>query len=575
MAQFTRPEATITNQGYVNQANSGSFLYQSLDEVTASDVDYIESPVDANGSVYVTRLSDALDPLSAVNHVVRYRYRKVGPAAVNLAVELRQGYVSEASRGTLIASWSHGGISNTSVTAGQALSAAEANAITDYTQLHLRFSSTITPLSSSSTFGPVLGAAAVRAGAGPRTVANPGGGVSFNSGTNIQTLIDSNAANTVFVASATGAYANFRGISVNGKHPKFYFPGAAASYSITGSGAATQLGLNVTSGGIEVYGGTWSQYGNSTAAAGYSAPMVLRGTSIVEDAVFTLNHVALSVDTTGEPVGSSYRVAHCSAVANVRYGFNGAGAMTFEYNIIDNNNTGRLEFGWNSGGTKFLHTDGMVCRYNWVKNNYGFGLWWDGYNMNLQCNDNVTENNNSSGIFYEISYGGTVIEHNYSFNDGKGDAAAAPGSGGLNPPYGNDAILISCSPSDATGSVPPAGPNTTSEVRYNDIDTSGGGGGIGLLDHGGHPSGLRTRNWSVHHNRVYTRGPAVNGLARSGLFDPYNLNLITLAGANNHFDYNEYHVASVGGAYYDADGSKTFTTFRTAGHEANGSEVVI
>jgi hypothetical protein len=192
--------------------------------------------------------------------------------------------------------------------------------------------------------------------------------------------------------------------------------------------------------------------------------------------------------------------------------------------------------------------------------------------MNVNCHDNVTENNNSSGIFYEISYGGTIIEHNYSFNDGMGDAAAAPGSGGLNPPFGNDAILISCSPSDATGSVPPAGPNTTSEVRYNWIDTSGGGGGIGLLDHSGHPSGLRTRNWSVHHNLVYTRGPAISSLARSGLFDPSNLNLITLAGANNHFDADEYHVLTPGGAYYDADGSKTFTTFRAAGYEASGTE---
>jgi hypothetical protein len=426
----------------------------------------------------------------------------------------------------------------------------------------------------------VDGAAAVRAAAGPRTVANPGGGVAFNSSSNIQTLINANPANTIFVASATGAYTNFRGITYTTKHPRFYFPGAASSYSITGAGTSGEsIGVDGGTGGLEVYGGTWKNYGTAASASFMRAINANPG-SIIEDAVFTLNgQIGLGIYATS---GQTSRVSHCTFSANGRYGVTGGGdpsvsalgAPTVEYCIIDNNNTLRLAPDIDAGGTKFVRADGMQCRYNWVKNNFGMGLWWDAYNRNVQCHNNVTENNVCAGIFYEISYGGTIIEHNYSFNDGKGDPTAPTGQGGINPPFYNQGISISCSPSDATqaagGNGP--GPNTTSEIRYNDIDNSGGGGGVGLLDHSGHAP-LATRNWSIHHNRFYIRGTGSQG--RTGLFDPSNLNLITLAGANNHFNYNEYHVATVGGTYYDCDGAKTLTTMRAAGHEINGTEVVI
>lgn len=54
--------------------------------------------------------------------------------------QLRQGYVSEASLGTLIASQSRLGVSSTTwTTSAYTLSAAEADAITDYTALFFRF----------------------------------------------------------------------------------------------------------------------------------------------------------------------------------------------------------------------------------------------------------------------------------------------------------------------------------------------------------------------------------------------------------------------------------------------------
>jgi hypothetical protein len=55
-------------------------------------------------------------------------------------VQLRQGYTNEGSPGTLIASAQHNNIPGNAWTAGSFnLSAGEADSITDYSDLYLRF----------------------------------------------------------------------------------------------------------------------------------------------------------------------------------------------------------------------------------------------------------------------------------------------------------------------------------------------------------------------------------------------------------------------------------------------------
>jgi hypothetical protein len=580
VSQFGRPEADVLNQSYTTQAGGSTNLYQGLDELVASDTDYIISPVDPSNKVYVTRLSDVTDPLSSVNHVVRYRYRKSGTSVLNLDVQLRQGYASEVSQGTLIASWSHADISTTAVTAGQALSAAEANAISNYIQMHLRFNFNI------PSFGPLTGVAAIKAGAGPRTVSSPGGGVSFNTGSNIQTLIDANPANTMFVTSTPGTYTNFRNLNITGDHPRFWFVGAAASYNITGAGE--RFGFDGV-GGIEVRGGTWSGYGVQGPGPSYATPIHATGgttQSVVEDAILTGNEVGVLMHgNTSTGVGTT--VSHCTMSNNFRYGCTGGGSVSgqianiLEYCILDNNNTGGRAHltspSYNPGGdasaTKFVYGNGDIARYNWVKNNYGFGLWWDSYVSNLLIHDNVCENNTSADIFMEVVYGGTVVEHNYCNNTGLGDPTSVPAYGAVNNPFNNAGILVSCADASGNSTGPFPGINDTSEVRYNDLDCSNRANGVALIDGTWHPEAA-TRNWSVHHNRIYERGTVAQA-ARTGLYDVSNRNLITSVAANNHFNYNEYHVATVGSTYYIADSAMTFAQFRAAGHEANGTEVVI
>ena len=118
---------------------SGTFA--SIDETSANDADYVSSEASPNSDVYVCRLSDVTDPVSSADHILRYRYRKfdAGAPQQDLTVQLRQGYTNEGSPGTLIDEWTHTNISSSFTTATQTLGTTEADSITDYTALYVRF----------------------------------------------------------------------------------------------------------------------------------------------------------------------------------------------------------------------------------------------------------------------------------------------------------------------------------------------------------------------------------------------------------------------------------------------------
>jgi len=143
MAQFGRPSADTNNDGaWVDEAAGSVNLWDGIDEVTAEDTLFIESVSAPSAAPYVAALQDIVleDPVSSSGHIVRYRYQKnaSGGATIGLTVELRQGYVSEASQGTLIASSVEADIGNGFVSDSFTLAGGEADAITDYTDLYIR-----------------------------------------------------------------------------------------------------------------------------------------------------------------------------------------------------------------------------------------------------------------------------------------------------------------------------------------------------------------------------------------------------------------------------------------------------
>lgn len=123
--QIAAPIADISAGAWV--ASGGGSLYAALDEAAPADADTISVP--AAGSVCELRLAAMGDPASSAGHVLRYRL--ASPAGNPVRFTLRQG------AGTTIAQWTETP-GTTPADYAHALSGAEADSITDYTDLRVR-----------------------------------------------------------------------------------------------------------------------------------------------------------------------------------------------------------------------------------------------------------------------------------------------------------------------------------------------------------------------------------------------------------------------------------------------------
>lgn len=145
MVQFARPDADTFIGNYVDEVGGTTDIFNSIDEVVPADADFIESPLDPASEVYVCHLSNITDPLDDTGHTVRYRLAKdpSGAEQVDVTVELREGYVNEATQGTLIASTVFLNIANGTADDDEELlelilTTVEADSITDYADLAVR-----------------------------------------------------------------------------------------------------------------------------------------------------------------------------------------------------------------------------------------------------------------------------------------------------------------------------------------------------------------------------------------------------------------------------------------------------
>lgn len=144
MPQFARPSVdTYNSDGWLEDDGTSTDMWDEINESVASDTDYIKSADAPSADAYVTKLTTVNDP-SPINtgHIVRWRRRApvVGGATVTLQVQLRMTYVNEGSPGTLIAQEAATNVTDTAFTDDSiTLSGAEADAITDYANLYLRF----------------------------------------------------------------------------------------------------------------------------------------------------------------------------------------------------------------------------------------------------------------------------------------------------------------------------------------------------------------------------------------------------------------------------------------------------
>lgn len=173
--------------------------------------------------------------------------------------------------------------------------------------------------------------------------------------------------------------------------------------------------------GVTVRGLIIERFGNP-AQAGAVESNGGRGW-VIEDNVIRANHGA------GARTNAGARVRHNAFLANGHIGLTGNGAdLRVEFNEIAHNNTEGFDPGWEGGGTKWVYTDGLVVKGNYVHGNVGPGLWTDTDNIRVLFEGNRVEDNTQAGIFHEAGYD-AVVKGNTVRRNGLPDHAWGYGAG--------------------------------------------------------------------------------------------------------------------------------------------------
>jgi len=133
--QVARPSSDVTLGSWMTELGVKTDIYLSIDEASATSIDFIETgnKKPPPSDFYETLLASVTDPQSSSDHIVNYRIGKDGTigTTIDMEVQLRQG-------GTLIASKTHLNI-GTFFDDSFLLTGTEADSITDYSDLRLRF----------------------------------------------------------------------------------------------------------------------------------------------------------------------------------------------------------------------------------------------------------------------------------------------------------------------------------------------------------------------------------------------------------------------------------------------------
>jgi hypothetical protein len=133
--QSAGPSTDITTTGWTATGGTGT-LASAIDEFPADDADLITSPGNPSSSVAECKFPSFTDPSFSTGHRLDYRVRVRNAGSYTVVVGVYQGT-------TLIASTSHtSGLTSSFQDFTLTLSGAEADAITDYTDLRVRVTAT-------------------------------------------------------------------------------------------------------------------------------------------------------------------------------------------------------------------------------------------------------------------------------------------------------------------------------------------------------------------------------------------------------------------------------------------------
>ena len=316
----------------------------------------------------------------------------------------------------------------------------------------------------------------------PKSGGKRSGDVRFGPGDAVASVVAGSPTGTVFVFSP-GVYS---GVSVQPKAGQKFLGEAGAVLDGNGAKFAFRSGSpNVTVDGLEI-----------TDYRPLSRDGVIQAEPGARSWIIQNNHIHHNAEI-GVKGTTGWRIIANNVHHNGRYGITSSGVDVLvegneiAYNAIDYGATG------DSSGTKFVHTEDLVLRSNYVHHNFGNGLWVDINNRGYMIEDNTLVANSRSGIFAEISCSGT-IRNNHVEGNGHGDTTPDYMSG--------SGILVSMSPGV--------------EVYGNTL-LNNPGGGIGAIQWNHKNVGAVSKcvpdlkNLNVHHNGITQSGGAAAGIDAS------------------------------------------------------------
>lgn len=134
MAQFSRPDNDDTIDVWSDEGGGTTDIFQSIDEVTANDSDFVRSDTTPDaGEEYFAGMSTVIDPGVSTGHILRWRYHKDVAAGrtIQMRLILRDG-------STTIVVRLFTNVSDIVAQDTYTLSTSEADSITDYSNLNVR-----------------------------------------------------------------------------------------------------------------------------------------------------------------------------------------------------------------------------------------------------------------------------------------------------------------------------------------------------------------------------------------------------------------------------------------------------
>jgi parallel beta helix pectate lyase-like protein len=369
----------------------------------------------------------------------------------------------------------------------------------------------------------------------------------------IQSAVDANPPGTTFLLQA----GTFVQQSVTPKSGDVFLGKGEGVTILDGQNAISQafsMGNPPHPSNVTIMNLTVTRYNQPTAPSQGMINMSNGGDPTDYATGWVIDSVEASYSAAGQGIRIGFHtvVRDCYVHHNHLIGMGGVGdSALIEHNeLAFNNYLDSPDPSDEAGGAKFVRTNYLVVRGNYVHDNHGVGLWTDGWNAHVVYDSNRVEDNYGSGIMHEISLD-AVIRNNIVQRNGLKQFQWGYGAG----------ILVASSPN-----VEAYGNTVTNNAR--------GIVGIGHIRQED-PALFILQNLYVHDNTVTMTNVATDasgtGNATGIVQDDGDLTYFTAK--KNRFAGNTYHLGTATQYFYWMNGTQTEQAWVAYGQDVTGTFV--